>query len=572
MPMLNKIYSVGKTLGAGGFGTVFLAEEEISERRVAIKKLNNTDARQQDNIIHEIQVVSKFNHPNIVTYYHHFTQDGLLYLVMEFCSGGSLREILRTRQVGATEAIDWVLCMADTLEFVHDKGIVHHDIKPENIMLSGSGTLKLSDFGVANSMCGTRAYMSPESFSTEGDTSCDPRVDIYALGVMLMELLTGKNVFYFRTPEEIWDIHQRSDFSIQSLPVWQQEIILKAINRVPELRFQTMRDLASALRSQHVPVLLDKDAIRAAKAAERAERALTGKRWYKAGGMLEFVALKYPNNVNVLRALGKNYLLQQKPHEAKIHYEQALKLNPRLDVQKDLGWIYLGLKKYPSAISLLSDHLHRNPFDLESHNLLIQCYYEIGRYDVALSLAATILEVEPQHPCFTNNLYIAWQLCYPGGNIEPSKLLGKYTNAFIEYNHSVVSEEQLSHSWKNHPTLQSKLLFMDYRFRKLSFGCLYFSRDLKHPAKVQETRMPIITIGRSGYSANNIKVARGTAVSRRHCLVVNAKDDAWLYDLDSTGTSVNGVPVTNKVPLVGRSVLEVAGDEFMFATEKDLLI
>ena len=112
-------YRFEKELGKGGFGRVFLAREEVSDRLVAIKQLNNTDKEQQEKIIYEIQVVAKFNHPNIVTYHHHFSQDGLLYLVMEYCSGGSLQEKLDAKQVDAVNALLWIKTLAEKFEFVH---------------------------------------------------------------------------------------------------------------------------------------------------------------------------------------------------------------------------------------------------------------------------------------------------------------------------------------------------------------------------------------------------------------------------------------------------------------------
>jgi tetratricopeptide (TPR) repeat protein/tRNA A-37 threonylcarbamoyl transferase component Bud32 len=572
MPQIfNNIYRFERELGKGGFGTVFLAREDVSHRLVAIKQLNSQDATRQAAIVHEMQMVSQFNHPNIVTYHHHFSEAGLLFLVMEYCAGGSVRDAIENRKVTPTEALNWIQTIAEALDFVHGKKIIHHDIKPDNLLVAENGMLKISDFGIANTGAGTRAYMSPEALTWDDNSVLDARVDIYALGVTLMELLTGQNPFFYKTPEEIQAMHDQGDFPIKSLPGWQQEIILKAINKVPELRFQSMGDFAAAIKSKHVPLLLDKDAIRAGQAAERAERSLSTKKWTRAGSLLEFAAQKYPNNVNVLRALGRFHLMQQKIGRAKSAYEKAIKLNPRIDVQKDLGWINLALKDYPAAISLLSDHLHRNPSDLEAHNLLLQCFYETDRHDVAISLARSILDIEPNNPCFANNYYIATLLHKMGQKIPPGDLLGEYTNAFIAYNYSVVNESVLTHAWKQSPTLKSKLLFMDYRFRKLTRSQLFIADDptAKKPRTINKL---IITFGREGYQANDVQVAGSTSVSRRHCVVVNCRDDVWLYDLESTGTHVNGVRVKGKLPLIGRNIVRVGSKEFVITSDKDNLI
>lgn len=126
--------------------------------------------------------------------------------------------------------------------------------------------------------------------------------------------------------------------------------------------------------------------------------------------------------MNVFRVLGKYYLLQLKIDKARENYEKALKLNPRLDVQKDLGWINLALQKYPTAISSLSDHLHRNPSDFEAYNLLLQCYYETDRYEAGMDLAQTMLDVDPDNACFANNYYVCcaenWPANLAGSGVE----------------------------------------------------------------------------------------------------------------------------------------------------------
>jgi len=573
MPKIfNNIYQFERVLGKAGFGTVFLVREDVSDRLVAIKRLNNQDANQQDVIIHEVRMVSGFNHPNIVTYHHNYSEDGLLFLVMEYCAGGSVRDAINSRKVSASEALTWIQTLAETLDFVHGRKIIHHDIKPDNILVTETGTLKIADFGIANMGGGTRAYMSPEALAWDENSVLDARVDIYALGVTLMELLTGQNPFFYKSPEEVQAMHDKGDFPIKSLPGWQQEIILKAINKVPELRFQSMSDFAAAIRSKHVPLLLDTDAIRAGQVAERAERSLSTKKWVRAGSLLEFAAEKYPNNVNVLRALGRFHLMQQKIAMAKSAYEKAIKLNPRIDVQKDLGSINLALKDYPTAISLLSDHLHRNPSDLEAHNLLLQCFYETDRHEVAVSLARSILSIEPNNPCFANNYYIASLLHRMGEKIPPSDLLGAYTNEFIAYNFSVVSESALTHDWGSKPTLKSKLLFMDYRFRKLTRSPLFISDEPAATKKLRPTNRFIVTFGREGYSVNDIEVPGSSSISRRHCVVINCRNDVWLYDLASTGTYVNGERVQGKLPLIGRNVVRIGNKEFVITSDKDNLI
>ena len=572
MSLIDNKYSYIKDLGSGGFGKVFLAKEKISNRYVAIKQLLNTNKSEQEDIIHEIEIVSKFENPNIVTYYHHFYEEEVLYLVMEFCSGGTLRDKILNNKVTPAEAIEWIQTLATCLRVIHKRGIVHHDIKPDNIVFSQNGTIKIADFGVANKNIGTTSYMSPESFSWKNDTRQDPRVDIYALGVTFMELLTGRNPFSYLSVDEILEKHQSTDFQIQELPNWQQEIILKAINKTPELRFQFMIELEEALKAKSVPIIFNKDNLKAAELIELADKALRTNKWRNALKYLELANKRYKNNVSVLQALGKYNLRIQKIEIAKSFYERALKLNPRLDVQKDLGWINLEAQKYPVAIGLLSDHLHRNPADYEAYNLLIRCYYETDRYETAMGLSKMIMEANPTLPCFANNYFIAFILNTNGKSFPPKSKWVQDTNPFIGYNRSVIEEEAISHNHKKYPTLKSKLLFMDFQFNTLkenTITILETNNENDTPTSISE---PIIKFGRTGYNQNNIEVSGGNAVSRRHCIIINNKDNVWLYDLESTGTEVNDEKVTNKIPLIGFNKVKIDDVFFTITTDKTKLL
>lgn len=574
MPELfdNK-YRFVKDLGSGGFGKVFLAKEERSENYVAIKQLKNEDKAKQDDIIYEMQMVSKFNHPNIVLYKHHFVQDDLLYIVMEYCPLGSLRDLIRKEKITSTFVWKWMSELTETLQLVHEKEIIHHDIKPDNILFTENRTIKITDFGVANTGAGTRSYMSPEALGWETAAVKDVRVDIYALGVTLLELLTKRNPFFGKSAEEIIELHDLKDFGITALPNWQQEIILKAIAKIPEQRFQSMKDFNEAIQAQSVPIIFDKEVIQAGDFAERANQLLQRKKWQRAFAILDYAENNLKPNVNIFLQKGKYHLLAKQIDLSKSYYEKALKWNPRLDVQKELGWINLELKNYPTAISLLSDHLHRNPSDYEAYNLLLQCYYETNRYEPAMDLARILLDVEPTNKCFANNYYVCSAMHHIGQTVFPNTVLkaDKSENHFLNYNYGIILESDLSHNYKKEPTLKSKLLFMDYRFNKYSPSTLYCTAGNSEAFKEAETQKAIIKFGRESYDVNDVKVPNGTAISRRHCVIINFKDDVWLYDLDSTGTYVNGNKVENKTPLIGRNIIRISKTEYEFTNDKSKL-
>lgn len=571
--LFDNKYRFVKDLGNGGFGKVFLAKEERSDNLVAIKQLKNEDKIRQDTIIYEMQILSKFNHPHIVLYKHQFVQNDLLYIVMEYCPMGSLRRLMRIDKITSALIWKWMGQLTSTLQLVHDKGIIHHDIKPDNILFTEDRIIKLTDFGIANQSGGTRPYMSPEALNWESNAAKDVRVDVYALGVTLLEVLTGRNPFFGKAVDEIMELHERKDFGITGLPNWQQEIILKAIAKIPEQRFQSMKDFNEAIQAQAVPIIFDKEVIQAGDIAERAERYLQRKKWQKAFSLLDYAERTLKPNVNIFLQRGKYHLMAQQVELAKSYYEKALKWNPRLDVQKELGWMNLELQNYPTAISLLSDHLHRNPSDFEAYNLLLQCYYETNRYEPAMDLARILLEVEPGNQCFANNYYLCCVMQNIGQMVFPDTVLraDKGENHFLNYNYGVITETDPSHNNKKEPTLKSKLLFMDYRFNKHSSSMLYCTKGNVVNFKKGETTKPILKFGREGYLVNDVNVPGGTAISRRHCVIVNYKDDIWVYDLASTGTYVNDKRVNIKAPLIGRNTLRIGNEEYEFTNDKSKL-
>lgn len=568
----NKYHYV-KDLGNGGFGRVFLAAEKHTENKVAIKQLKNKDISGQEGIIYEMQMVSKFNHPHIVMYKHHFVQDDMLYLVMEYCPLGSLRHIMQVDVDSNADIWKWMSELTATLQLVHEKGIIHHDIKPDNILFSEDRTIKVTDFGIANTGGGTRPYMSPEALSRESNIVKDPRVDVYALGVTLMEFLIKQNPFFGKSADEIIEIHDRKEFGIRSLPNWQQEIILKAIAKIPEQRFQSMRDFHEAIQAQSVPVIIDKEVIVAGDLAARVERFLRLKKWNRALSLLEYAERTLKPNVNILLQRGKYHLMGQQIELAKSYYEKALNWNPRLDVQKELGWINLELENYPTAISLLSDHLHRNPSDYEAYNLLLQCYYETNRYEPAMDLARILLDVEPNNQCFANNYYICCVMQSIGQIVFPDTVLkeDKSENHFLNYNFGVLLETDLSHNYKKKPTLKSKLLFMDYRFNKYSASTLYCTRGNIENFVESENIKPVVKFGRQNYEVNDVRVPGGTSISRRHCVIINYRNDIWIYDLSSTGTYVNERKVNVKAHLIGRNTVRLGNIEYEITNDRSKL-
>jgi TolB-like protein/Flp pilus assembly protein TadD/predicted Ser/Thr protein kinase len=257
-------YTVTAKLGAGGMGEVYLAEDTKLKRKVALKFLPqsftaDTDARSR--FQREAEALAALNHPNIV-YVHDVSEyDGSPYIVMEYIEGQSLKELAATSDVSIDRILDIVSQVADGLSAAHKREIIHRDIKSENIIVSSEGRVKIMDFGLATwrgvskvtkegSTVGTMAYMSPEQ--AEGRT-VDHRADLFSLGVVFYELITGRLPFAGdHEAAIIYSIVNETPEPLarykSGLPEGLQEIVSKALEKDPELRHQTASGFLSDIR------------------------------------------------------------------------------------------------------------------------------------------------------------------------------------------------------------------------------------------------------------------------------------------------------------------------------------
>ncbi|HEY1785591.1 MAG TPA: serine/threonine-protein kinase, partial [Pirellulales bacterium] len=202
-------------IGRGGMGVVYRARQKELDRFVAVKILPpgvNDDPAFAQRFTHEAKALARLSHPNIVTIHDFGQADGLFYFVMELVDGMNLRQLLTARRIAPREALAIVPQICDALQYAHDAGIVHRDIKPENVLLDRRGQVKVADFGLAKlvgrteppaagaaapstwteagRVVGTPQYMAPEQI--ERPAEVDHRADIYSLGVVLYQMLTGE--------------------------------------------------------------------------------------------------------------------------------------------------------------------------------------------------------------------------------------------------------------------------------------------------------------------------------------------------------------------------------------------
>jgi serine/threonine protein kinase len=238
-------------LGRGGMGVVYKARQRSLDRLVALKILapeRETDPQFAERFAREAQALAKLSHPHIVTVYDFGQADGLFYLLMEYVDGVNLRQLLRTRRLESKEALAIVPPICDALQYAHDHAVVHRDIKPENLLLDKAGQVKIADFGIAKMLgsdstadeergVGTPHYMAPEQHAAP--QAADHRADIYSLGVVLYEMLTGE------LPAGLFELPSRK----VRIDVRLDEIVLRALNREPELRFQKAGHMKTAVET-----------------------------------------------------------------------------------------------------------------------------------------------------------------------------------------------------------------------------------------------------------------------------------------------------------------------------------
>ena len=372
--LLDSKYRIKRLLGWGGFGEVYLAEDELVGRQVAIKLLRDQDPDRQAGLVAEMRSLDQLRHPAVVTFYTHFTSDRLLFLVMEYCAGGSLRS--RMRPVPAPLHITMQLGrdLAETLELYTGEASFITILNRTTFysLLRMYSRLATLAWQIVTS---ARSTTWRPRCGLGGVDALDVRVDVYALGITLRELLQNRNPF--EKCREVRSSARR--FVTNSFRQnWSDGCggDFKGYSPTPELRFQTMREFQEAIDSKHVAYVFDRSRVQAHALAAKAETLLARKHAAAAKKCIAQALYVCPDCVSALIAAGRYNLFTNRISEAKQCFDQALALNPRANIQKELGWLNLEAGNHSQAISLLTDHLQRNAADYEAFNLLIECLYQ----------------------------------------------------------------------------------------------------------------------------------------------------------------------------------------------------
>lgn len=254
-------YVLERELGRGGMGEVYLAKDTQLDRYVAIKFLGSLidDSEEfRQRFIREAKAAAKINHPNIVSIYDINATKGKTYIAMEYVEGTNLHGYVKHKgKLPAREAVNLIGQACGALAAIHEAGIVHRDIKPDNILVSKGGLVKLTDFGLAKAednrmtkagtVLGTPSYMSPEQVRGEDVSHLS---DVYSLGLVLHEALTGKTVFDSGDvlKRQISEVPPPPSAAVEDVPELLDSIVMRCVSKDPSERFQSARELMDALR------------------------------------------------------------------------------------------------------------------------------------------------------------------------------------------------------------------------------------------------------------------------------------------------------------------------------------
>ncbi len=245
---------IQELIGRGGMGAIYRARQPGLDRLVAVKILPGNGPKESgfaERFNREARALAKLNHPNIITVHEFGQVEGYYYFIMEYVDGVNLRQLQRTGRLAPREALQIVPQLCDALQYAHDEGVVHRDIKPENVLIDRKGRVKIADFGLAKMLglertefrltgegqvMGTPHYMAPEQ--VEHPLDVDHRADIYALGVVFYEMLTGElPLGHFAPPSRKVQVDVRLD-----------EVVLRALAKEPELRYQQANEVKTAVQ------------------------------------------------------------------------------------------------------------------------------------------------------------------------------------------------------------------------------------------------------------------------------------------------------------------------------------
>jgi serine/threonine protein kinase/Flp pilus assembly protein TadD len=449
-------YQVTERIGAGGLGVVCRAIDLKQKRTVALKFFPASLTAGEEakmRFVREMRTVSTLEHPNIGALLAlEETGDGRLFLVMAYYEGPTLdKRIDQGPPITPNEAVSVSLQLLQGLAEAHKRGVVHGDAKPENLIFTGLGVLKILDFGMAkfygspdlvpSSISGTVAYMSPERAN---GAPADRRSDLWAAGVVLHEMLTGRRLYRNSTdPTTIMtSILSGEPVSVADLPAGLDRIVAKALEKNPDLRYQTaseiIRDLEIEQRSR---VLFGaKEEEIALPDNETAPREITTTKaqpeprgvWFITGVVVLLIIIggaiswfhsrKTTTPPEVPLALGRVRLLQEQYPEAVAQFEQALAIDPRNEgAYHGLAQAYAAMGLTDKAEESWRSDIALHPNSVDPYDQLAKFEFNRRNYPVAVANFRAALKLAPQDSAILSDLGAA--LSHAGSPDESRRVL-----------------------------------------------------------------------------------------------------------------------------------------------------
>jgi outer membrane protein assembly factor BamD (BamD/ComL family) len=404
-------YRIEKSLGSGRWGEVYLAQDQSLERKVAVKHLKPEYAEDKEVLARfqrEAKRIARLRHPNIAIIYGLEKAEGQSYIILEYAEKGTMEDYLKEEsRLSIIEAIDLTSAICSALAAVHRQGILHKDIKPSNILLIQSeGTIqpRLSDFGISyarqEGYFGTAQYTSPEQL--QGDR-VDTRSDIYSLGIVLYEMLTGRPPFNGSVDEILRGQLEQEPLSLRS---FRQEImpslenvVLKALSKKPEDRYKTAQEMAMELAAARQEELEKEKKVRDLYA--QAVQCMARQNWRMAVKLLEEVCALNPNYEDASQRLQE----VQEQLTLETTYEQGLAAFDERDWDK-------AEERFRRVLNI--DANYRNAADklkeAEQQVRLRSLYFEAGQradmgdWSEAIQKYAQIIAIDPGYENATEKL------------------------------------------------------------------------------------------------------------------------------------------------------------------------
>ncbi|MGB7063271.1 MAG: protein kinase [Candidatus Zixiibacteriota bacterium] len=264
-------YKILKKIGSGGMGEVYLAQDTKLRRKVALKFLPSeysSESELRTRFMREAQAAAALNHPNVVTVHEVAEHEGRLYIAMEYVEGESLKDLIVRKELSIGEVLDMALQISEGLAVAHGAQIVHRDVKPQNILMGRDGRVRICDFGLAKakrdvtltqtgSTLGTVAYMSPEQARGE---EVDHRTDIWALGVVVYEMLTGQMPFKGEHEQAVMCSIINEDPELLTsfrtdIPRYVEQVVSKALEKDQTRRYQNIQEILQDLKTSPASIL-----------------------------------------------------------------------------------------------------------------------------------------------------------------------------------------------------------------------------------------------------------------------------------------------------------------------------